>query len=77
MNIIEAVRTLMERPGHIAVILETGRMFELSKRGRAVLPGKNTEYFHFSSAELCCMTWECWTPRQLETLVTQAPAAGE
>jgi len=72
MTLIEAVRELQERPGYLAV-LETGRVFRLSRTGRVMDATKPGEvYMRFTAAECLAVTWACWTPDQIQAMAAQA-----
>jgi len=71
MNFVECVMTLQQRPGYLA-ILGDRRVLRLNNAGYLLDATKpRPTYPNLSAADVLAVTWECWTPEQLQSLASQ------
>jgi hypothetical protein len=75
MNLMEAVQTCVQRPGYVAFLLERDKVIALSPSGYLMDPRKGRySYARLNTVDALAVTWECWTPQQIEQMAAQAQA---
>jgi hypothetical protein len=74
MSFVEAVMTMVQRPGYVAV-LGGSRVIRLNKAGYILDATKARDsYVRFNTTDVLALTWELYTPEQLATLAGQSEA---
>lgn len=71
MTFNECIMTLVQRPGYLGVLGQT-RVITLNKAGYILDATKEgVAYVRLQAQDVLAVTWECWTPEQLQALAEQ------
>ena len=72
MSFTEMVQTLVQRPGYLGV-LGGHRVVMVNARGYLLDATKKERVpMRLHTSDLLALTWECWTPEQLQAMAEQA-----
>jgi len=74
MNFVEMTQTLVQRPGYLGV-LDGRYVVQVNPRGYLMDATKvRRTPMRLHTSHLLAVTWECWTPAQLEQMAEQMKA---